>query len=178
MTQTVKIPAFSPKPVIVLAVNRPEEVLRKATKGADRKALISDLLGRTDAAMTHVDLVAVQDLDEIGLTGFLRDGPGVPAQELVPYRARLDALEGFVLILYPGVFNVDTEVALGADLSLIAVLNQEPTHWEDAHALRSDAATELTPGKKIPSDAAMSGRVAMVALLAIALLTWVMVWIA
>lgn len=178
MAQTVKIHALSGKHVVVLALNRPEADLRKTRDEAARAALVADLLGREDAKLTHVDLIAVADLDEIGLAGFLLDGPGVPADELTRHKARLDALTGYVLVLYPGVFDTDTELTLGADLTLIAVLNQEPTNWEAAQSLTSAAATELTPGKKKPSDAAMSGRIAMIALLVIALLTWLMIWIA
>lgn len=178
MAQTVKIHALTAKHVVVLAVNRPEARLRKVRDEAARSTLIAELLGRDDAKLTHVDLIAVADLDEIGLAGFLRDGPCVPADELTEHKARLEALTGFVLILYPGVFDADTEISLGPDLSLIAVLNQEPTSWDAAQTLTSAAATELTPGKKKPSDAAMSGRIAMLALLVIALLTWLMIWIA
>lgn len=178
MAQTVKIPAFHPKNVFVLAVNRPEDELRKIQGEASRTKLIAELLGRAGAKLTHVDLIAIEDLNEIGLAGFLRDGPGVPAEELSQHKTRLDALSGFVLILYPGVFDTDTEIAVGADLTLIAALNQEPTNWEAVQTLTSEAATELTPGKKKPSDAAMSGRVAMLVLIVIALLTWAMILIA
>ncbi len=178
MAQTVKLPAFHPRQVVVLAVNRAETALRKVKDEESRSALIAELLGRDDARLTHVDLIAVDDLDEIGLAGFLLDGPGVPAEELTAHKARLEALSGFVLILYPGVFETDTEFTLGPDLTMIATLNQEPTRWEATQTLASEAATELTAPKKKPSDAAMSGRIAMLALIVIALLTWLMIWIA
>jgi hypothetical protein len=178
MAQTIHIPAFSPRRVVVLAVNRPAAALRKASDAATRSELVAELLGRNDAELSHVDLIAVEDLDEIGLAGFLIDGPGVPADELAPHKTRLEALTGLVLILYPGVFEGDTEITLGPDLTLIAELPQEPTSWQAAQTLTSEAATELTPGKKLPSDAAMSGRIAMLALLVIALLTAAMIWIA
>ena len=44
--------------------------------------------------------------------------------------------------------------------------------------MTSEAATELTAPKKQPSDAAMSGRIALLALLVLALLTWVMILVA
>lgn len=178
MVQSLQIPAFHPKKVFVLAVNRPAEELRKAKDDTARTALVANLLGRDDAKLSHADLIAVEDLDEIGLAGFLLDGPGVPAEELSAHKARLDALSGFVLILYQGVFDADTDLTLSADLTLIAELNQEPTAWEAVQTLTSEAATELTPGKKKPSDAAMSGRVAMLVLIVIALLTWAMILIA
>jgi hypothetical protein len=179
MAQTVKIPAFQPKQVVVLAVNRAESALRKIRDEESRAALVAELLGRDDARLTHVDLIAIDDLGEIGLAGFLVDGPGVPAEELAAHKARLEALSGFVLILYPGVFgSTETEITLGPDLTLIATLDQEPTSWDAAQTLTSAVATELTAPKKKPSDAAMSGRIAMLALLVIALLTLVMILIA
>lgn len=179
MAQTLQIHAQTARQVVVLAVNRPEGDLRRARGEDARHALIAELLGRGDARLSHVDLIAIADLDDIGLAGFLRDGPGVPEAALAPHRARLGALTGFVLILYPGVFETDGEIALGADLTLIAALDTEPTSWDAAHTLTSAAARDLAPqARKKPSDAAMSGRVAMVALLVIALLTALMIWIA
>lgn len=178
MAQTVHFPAFGPRKVVVLAINRSSEALRRAADAETRAALVADLLGRDDTALTHVDLIAIEDLDGLGLAGFLRDGPGVPTDALAPHKARLEALSGYVLILYPGVFEEETAITLGPDLSLIAELASEPTNWEAAEALASEAATELVPGKKKPSDAAMSGRIAMLALLVIAVLTVLMIWIA
>ena len=64
MAQTVTLPAFHPKQVVVLAVNRAEAALRKVRDEASRAALIAELLGRDDARPTHVDLIAIDVFGE------------------------------------------------------------------------------------------------------------------
>ena len=178
MAQTVHLPAFAPKLALVLAVNEAEPGLEAAKTDAAKRAVIETLLGKEGVKLSHVDLMAIDDLDELGLSGYLAEGPGIADSELAPHRARLDALIGYVLVLYSGAFKTDTDITLGKELTLIATLKQDPTSWDAGQVLESKAATEPMPAKKKPSDAAMSGRIAMLALLVIALLTWAMILVA
>lgn len=176
MTQTLTYAALDPSTLHVLAVN--DAVPAFDDDAAAQRAYVERLLGQTDMRHSHVDLIAIGTLEEIGLIGFLAEGPGVDEAALAPYRARLEVLSGHVLVLYPGAFADDVSLTLGPELTLIATLTQPQTDWSSTEPLTSAAATEQTPPKKKPSDAAMSGRIAMLALLVIGFLTWLMIWIA
>lgn len=177
MTQTLTLEAHKTT-LHVLAINLPPEDLASALE--DPAALILRLLGTQPDKPDQAEIIAVGDLDGIGLTGFLREGPGIAEDILAPHKARLDAIEGYILLLHPNAYAETVSLALGPELTLIAALSSAPTDWSNARTLESKAANEISPikAKKKPSDAAMSGRIAMVALLVIALLTWVMIWIA
>ncbi len=176
--QTLTTGSVGDRALHIFAVNLAAEDIPPAKENAARTELIARLLGQAPDKPDHAELIAISDLEGLGLAGFLRDGPGIPEDQLSPHAARLDALDGYVLALYPGAFAEPTELEIGAELTLIASLGQEQSDWSDAQPLTSAAATEVVAGKKRPSDAAMSGRVAMVALLVIALLTGLMIWIA
>ena len=123
-------------------------------------------------------MIKIGDLADLGLIGYLQEGPGLTPDSLAQHKPRLDALSGYVLILYPGAFGTRTTAELGPSLTLIATLDAPHTDWSDATTLTSDAATEPAPPKVRPSDAAMSGRIAMGALIVLALLTALLIWIA
>ncbi|THH34393.1 hypothetical protein E4Z66_18310 [Aliishimia ponticola] len=143
---------------------------------AERRA---QLLGVRDLNPAYVEVFPVSDLEELGLAGYLVEGNGVDPEELAPHRARLAALDGWVMIVYSQAFG-DQAVTLrpAPEATLIATLHQPGTDWRNSQPLESRAATTLAPGKPAPSDAAMSGRIAMAALLVIFLLTALMIWVA
>lgn len=135
-------------------------------------------LGVTALESQYVELFPVSDLKGVGLSGYMSEGLGVAETELD--KSRLDALDGHVLIVLSGAFG-EQPVTLTpkAPLRWIGTYTEEhaPVQFEPL----PDAAAQgqIAPeAKKRPSNAALSGRVAMMALLVIFALTGLMVWIA
>ena len=132
----------------------------------------------------HVQQLQTRILEDLTLQDFLRDGYGISDEELAQYKEALDGVQqdSFLLLIIrskafeskPVTLNTSGEAQLiatlhepGASVSFEALPNPDP-----------EAVLEVVPQKKRPSDAAMSGRIATVALLLMALLVWLMIWIA
>jgi hypothetical protein len=146
---------------------------------ADAERLQSAALGIDALDTEYVEVFAVKVLEELGLAGYMIEGNGVPADQVEPDRTKLAALEGWVMVVYSRAFRgAAVTLAPAPELTLIATYHEPGTDWTDPNPLESKAATELTPAKTRPSDGAMMGRVAMVALLDMFALTGLVIWIA
>jgi len=166
--------------VRLFRIDLPQEAVARFVENDPLKGRwpLKEALGVEDINDTFVDVFAISDLDEMGLTGYMTEGLGVSEEEIAPHRERLDALEGHVVVVLSGAFK-------GLAVTL---LPRPPLRWigtffeERAQVkfepLPSDSATPAPAAKKAPSNAAMSGRVAMLALLIIFGITALMIWIA
>lgn len=154
---------------------------------AEANALSKDLpelasyLGVEQFNPDYVELFPLRDLDSLGLAGYLEQGNGIDAEALDADRRKLAALEGWVLIVYSAAFGGQpVTLAPHSALTLIGTYAEPGTDWTATETLTSDAAKgAAAPAKpKKPSDAAMSGRIASLALLVLFLLTALMIWVA
>jgi hypothetical protein len=164
--------------VRVFAIDLPPESIAEFTDpDAPDTAAIRDALGADALSPDHIDLLRVADLQELGLDGYLVEGLGVAEDEVAPDRARLRGLRGYVLVLPSRAFaGMAQELTPRAPLRWIGTY-AEPRPQSDFTPLTSKAA-KGAPLQSGPSNAAMSGRVAAVALLVMFLLVALMVWIA
>ncbi|MEL7012822.1 MAG: hypothetical protein AAFO72_06035 [Pseudomonadota bacterium] len=125
-----------------------------------------------------VDLSAVSDM---GLSGFLTEAYGVAEEQMVPLAESLNALQGHVAVLRSGAFDgAALTLPVSDDVRLVATLH-EPRMSAPAPMpnFQSARGTANGPKERKPlSDKAMSGRIAMYALLAVFAFTIMFVWIA
>ncbi|WP_296417047.1 hypothetical protein [Pseudooctadecabacter sp.] len=123
-------------------------------------------------------------LEDMTVTDFLRAGYEVNEDDIAAHEFALNGLdnfEGLLLLVRSGAFaNRPVTLPSDGEATLIATLREpdsdvtfDPLPNPDPQAALSDA-----PQKKAPSDAAMSGRVATLALLVLAVLVIVMIWVA
>lgn len=146
----------------------------------DGPAPLQALLGARYLDADFVEVFDVADLEGLGIYGYLRDGNGVSEADLAPHRAALEALSGWVVIVYSSAFGGFAQT-LGPAPALRPI-----GIWHEARdpvvmtPLHSEAATTAAdaPARKPPSQGAILGRVAVYALLVLFALTLVMVWIA
>ncbi len=139
---------------------------------------LQQALGADTLDPDHIELFPVEDLDELGLARYLEEGHGIDADEIAEMRQRLDGLSGHVLIVKSRAFGGTAQtLEPRAPLRLIASFNEDraPVSFDP---LPSEGARGTTGGKPPPSPAAMSGRVASIALLVLFLLVAVVVWVA
>ena len=66
---------------------------------------LRDALGATYLDHEYVEVVRMKDVASIGLSGYLTEGIGLPAEVLVDDKERLDALTGHVLIVLSRAFD-------------------------------------------------------------------------
>ena len=154
---------------------------RPQTGGDDPWPLRASLGVTADLNEDSIEIVDVEALGEIGLAGYLTLGNGVAPADVEPYRELLTGVQGHVAIVFSSAFKGAAQTLSPAPpLRFIAAFREEgaPVTFE---ALPDDSAKGTlsdAPRKKPVSDAAMSGRVATIALLVMALLVWLMIKIA
>ena len=176
----MQIPALETGVLRLFSVNLPEpEIVDFAAGDALRAALGADTL---DPA--KVEVFPVKDLSDLGLPGYLTEGQGIPEDQVTPMRAQLQALKGHVLIL-PSTALGDAAQTLRPKAPLIHIgtffedhppVTFDPLPDESAKP-QTPEAPEEGPRKQL-SDAAIGGRVAMVALLVAFAVAAMMVWLA
>ena len=126
-----------------------------------------------------IKIIDVAALGEIGLADYLTLGNGVTVADVAPYRDMLTRVQGHIVIVFSSAFRGEAQtIAIKRPLRFLVAFREEsafvtfePLPDESAKGTLS----EDVPQKKPTSDAAMSGRVATIALLVMALLVWLMI---
>ncbi len=141
---------------------------------------VAAALGAENLNMDQVELFDLADLQGLGLSAYLHEGHGIPTEQLSDMAGQLSALKGVVLIVPSRAFDGQKQtLAPTAPLRLTGTFFEEqpPVIFEKlpSEAAQGNVNTDTKPK---PSNAAISGRVAMIALLVLALLVAVMIWIA
>ena len=178
MSADIHVPAHERGVIRVFALSMTDE---EAQVLADQPEALNAVLG-ADVDATFVEVFPLSDLEGVGLVGYLAEGNAVPMDQLTPDRAKLDKLGGWVLIVFSQAFG-DREATLhpAASLTLIGTYGETRTDWRATETVEAESAKPYSAPpetvRKKPSDAAMSGRIAMIALLVLGLLTWAMIWI-
>jgi len=181
MSDTIDIKATETGIVRVFAVDIPPDQIGVFTARNGRWPL-REALGAEALDDAHVQVFDVADLAGVGLPGYLAEGHAIPGDQIDQARSKLAAQKGTVMVVTSRAFQGTAQtLSPQAPLSLIATL-QEP-HDPITFGALPDASARTPepsekPPRKAPSDAAMSGRVATIVLLVLAVLVVVMVWIA
>jgi len=142
-------------------------------------------LGLDFVDMDFIDFMSEDELAAFPLSKMLIEGHGMDSASVAPDAAKLDQLRGQVVLVH--------SKALGAHAPSVEPAPPFTFVGRYSEALKNDGspmgtvksaiepaidAPPADPQKKKPSDAAMSGRVATIALLVMAVLVWVMIKIA
>ncbi|MGB3247313.1 MAG: hypothetical protein WBB25_22490 [Sulfitobacter sp.] len=140
----------------VFAVNRPASDVAQAIVASGAAGLAADLL-KCEIAQSGLEFVAVADLAGIGLSGYLADGYAVPPDQLNAARSKLDALDGYVLLLFSSAFEgTGKTLAPGPDVTLIGTFGETQADMT-ARALKSEAAKAYS-GTPRQTSVAPSGK--------------------
>ena len=139
---------------------------------------LRDALGVEYLDSDFIELFDVANLEGVGLPQYMIDGLGVSETDVEEDRARLEAIEGLILVVLSSAFG-----GFAGTLTPKSPLRWVGTYTEDRapvsfKPLPSESAKGTTGDKTPPSDAAMSGRVASIALLVLFALVAVVVWVA
>ncbi len=114
---------------------------------------LADALGAVPLDPTQAELFSAADLTGVGLVRYLEDGMGIPAEQLAPMRAQLEALQDGILILRSRAFaNNSVELRPRAPLRLIASFT-EPSPEVQFEPLPSASARGTLTGPAAPPRA-------------------------
>jgi hypothetical protein len=171
MTDPLAIPLGPERSVWVFTIDLPEK-----EAGAFAAGPLAPSLG-----VDHVDLAETEYLDadtftEYGFSRYLVEGQGVAEDSILADCAKLDALRGPVLLVFRPALG-QGRLSPRAPLRLVGRYDEVPSPSRIGLPDYDPVADSIAvPVRKRPSDAAMSGRVAMVVLLLLALFVTLFVW--
>ncbi|MEO0751837.1 MAG: hypothetical protein AAFY25_08540 [Pseudomonadota bacterium] len=142
---------------------------------------LADALGVESLIAEDVQIVDLSVVRDMGFSAFLMEAYGITEDEMTPLSDTLNALQGHAAVLRSGAFGGTAVVLPGSgEATLVATLHEPrmsaPDLMPSYDSARSGGAGKAN--KKPISDKAMSGRIAMYALLAVFAFTILFVWIA
>ncbi len=194
MSDLLSIPAASLRTVWVFTIALDEEALpafeeERPAAGTDERSHshshwpLRDALGLAQLDAGFAEVFMAEKLKDYGFARYLVEGDGMDEASVAPDADRLDALTGPVLVLHSGGLpEQTTRLDPRAPLTLVGRYTEtmEFTLRSPLDSASAKTPTDIPPTapRKKPSDAAMSGRVATVALLVMGLLVWLMIWMA
>lgn len=170
----IHIPANDHGAIYVLELQRPApEGLQEKTDAA-MMAVLGKIVVNTD----YVDAIVPGTLTDMTLPDLIRNGYEMPIAEREAEQLR--GLFGTVVLVMSAAFGGnETTVDLPGDIRHVLTLRETPTmHAPQPLTAQSAEGIIVQTGKKPVSDAAMSGRIAMIALVVLFLLVAIMIWIA
>lgn len=175
---TLAIPANETGMIRVFAVNRPAPDMTSALQKRPGADLARDLLSAPHLNTSSTEVFAMSDLAGIGLAAYLADGYAVKDEALAPDRPKLDALDGYVLLLFSDSFGGKAATLdPGPDVTLIGTYREARANMA-AQPIKSAAAQPYS-GAKPPPNAQVRTRsgslfVAVIAVLVLLLFWWML----
>lgn len=138
---------------------------------------VDQMLGLAGLDSSQIDVIRLRDLEELGLTGYLTEGCGLPNELISADREMLDALQGYVLVLRSPAFGGKAAaLAPQPGVRLIATYDEPGTDWR-AEPIRSDSARPYSAPRTSPRAARsrarrIGGGLFAVVMLLIVLVIW------
>lgn len=185
MDDRLSIPAGSLRTIWLFRVDLPDDALKafetveQSENGETRRWPLGDALGDWIAEDAY-ELFKAETLSEYSLSRYLTDAHGMDDGSVAPDAARLDALRGPLLLVHSAGIGEDTyRLDPVAPLSLVGRYTETVDFTVRIAPDSASAAGPVSdPPVKTPSPAALSGRIAMVALLVLFALVGLMIWVA
>ena len=177
-TAPLLVPAGEYGKLRVIAL--PTDLAHRLAPPADWQLLFA-ALGVDYLQAADIQLVDIAALGDMTLGDFLQDAYEIGPEQLAPVAAQIQAQSGYVVLLRSGAFGGRAQqMVLQDGVRLVAFLSEPgPGPLAFGPLPAAGAAGHLAgPTRPIPSNAAILGRVATVALLVIFALTALMVWVA
>ena len=185
MTELYRIPAGSVRAIWLFALDLPEAEIKAFAEKDDGEgdtapSPLRDALGVPRLNQDFIEIFKADGLKDFGLARYLTEANGMDEATVAPDAETLDRLTGTLVMvtsaaLPHGLDRIDPRppLRLVGRYSERADMRLRPP-------LRSDSAgpqSAETPPAKTKSDAAMSGRIATLALLVLAALVGLMIWV-
>lgn len=129
---------------------------------------IDTALGMAGVDGYYVELFPVSDLAGVGLATYLSDGCDVPEEVVTPDAARLDAVEGVVMVVLSRAFQgQEARIVPAAQLRLIGTYSQTPVDWTPNGPIETASALPGSGVAQAPYPASQPARRAGAAVFAI-----------
>ena len=172
---TIDIPANERGKVRVFSISLPDAEGEALSNGTSR---VAETLGTDTVDAKAVEVFRTSDLEGVGLPAYLVDGNGAVASQVEKDRARLAALEGWVMVVASSAFHgVARTLSPVPALTLIGTYDEERpdmsvTPMESESAQPYTGTPQTTPATPPRGRAGGALVVAALAVLVILLLWW------
>ncbi len=172
----IEIPNSESGVVRIFSVSRPMSQMARTLKQQTKAQVASDLLAHpvTD---DNFEIFPLSDLAGVGLASYLTEGYAVDPGDIRADRRRLEALDGYVLMLFSNIAQDDAvTLTPTSDLTLIGTYT-EPRGSHAAAPITSESAkpySGVTEAPKAPPRSRTgSAMVALTVVVALFLLWWI-----
>lgn len=170
----ISIPKAEHGVIRVFAISRPMSDMARRLKQWPKAKLASEMLSHV-VTPEDIELFAISDLEGVGLPAYLTDGYDIDKDTVRLDRGRLDALDGYVLLLFSRISNDgDVSLNVSADLTLIGTYT-EPKAANTAAPIASSSAEPYSgaaPAPKAPTRSRVGSALTAMTVLAALLLIW------
>lgn len=161
----------------VFAINLAPTEVTERLKKLPKSDFARQLLGNPHLNTASAEIFPVSDLTGMGLSSYLGEGYAVEVTEIGADKSKLDALEGYVLLLFSDSFEgLEMTLAPGAELTLIGTY-AEYAPAGTAQLITTDSARPYsgTPGMTPPTPPSGPAGSALV-VIALAVLLGLSLW--
>lgn len=144
---------------------------------------ITKALGATTLDADHIELFDLQDLDDLGLTGYMVEGLGIAEADVKEDAARLSSQKGWILVVLSSAFEgIAQRLSPKSPLRWIGTYKEEKAPVQFAPLPDKSAKGTTPPPKTAPSQPTRSPYLTLlIALFALplgaALLGFLILWI-
>ena len=177
MEGVIHIPAGERGVIRLFALDmRPEQAAFLKEPGA-----LAQVLGIETLDMDQAEVFPVSDLEDIGLTGYLTEGCGVPRVQVEEDREMLRGLEGHVLLIRSRAFDgKEVRLTPAEQIVLKGTYGERRNNWSAAPASAESAkpysAPKLSPRQARAQARRIGATLFTVVMTLIALLIWALVF--
>ncbi|WP_238363911.1 aspartate carbamoyltransferase catalytic subunit [Mesobacterium pallidum] len=177
MSDKMHVPASETGTVRVFHVDLPPEAIERfVTQAGTGEWPLPYALGATVLKRDFVDVVAIKDLGEMGLSGYLEQAYDVTGADFKAMKPQLDALRGHVLVIPSQAFGGKAqELSIGKPLRWVGTF-AETRAARPKGKLRSKSAKGVLAGGQPPVGGTRMG-FAQIILIALAVLVLILVTI-
>lgn len=183
MSKSIPVAGSETGLIRLFALSMDEDAAKRLKE--DAEALphpVEEALGVSGLNRAHIEVFALTDLGDMPLPDYMIEGPGAQEAAIEPDRQKLAALDGWVLVIYSAAFACQQlDLTPARELTLIGTYPQDGIDWSNRIDLTTPSAKpqgDPSGSTKKPSDAAMSGRIATLALLVAFGVVGLMIWVA
>ncbi|MCI5096354.1 MAG: hypothetical protein MRY77_08580 [Rhodobacteraceae bacterium] len=154
MTEAIDIPLGERGAIRVFTLDmHPEQAKFLREPGA-----LAQVLGLDAIDMDQVEIFPVEDLEDLGLEGYLAEGCNVPSEQIAADRDRLQAITGYVLLIRSRAFDGQAVTLTPAQsITLVARYTERGTDWQ-AQPLQTASAAPFSAPRPSPREARAQAR--------------------
>jgi hypothetical protein len=178
MSRQIDIAAGEAGRIRVFAIILPPEDVRQDLARMPASDLARRLLASPHLDTKSTEIFPVSDLSGVGLAAYLAEGYAVSQDAIAADRARLDALDGYVMLLFSDSFaSAQATLTPGPDVNLIGTYEEFQPEG-GGKPVRAESAKPYSghPAKPAPAPS-RSGIGSIVILLAIVIASGAALWV-